>query len=91
MLHVPSMEGLGRCWWKAMALPLDTRRQTTTRKNGPGCEVQAQSCRPQAAPRTDCAAQNAGAKRPYGTGRNVAVLTVHAHATGAGANEWKRA
>src|SRR5256885_17242328 len=66
MLHVPSMEGLGRCWWKAMALPFDTRRQTTTQTNGPGCEVQAQSCRPQAAPQTDCAAQNAGAKRPCG-------------------------
>jgi hypothetical protein len=39
MLQVPSMEGLGRCGWKAMALPLDTKRQTTTLTNGPGYEV----------------------------------------------------
>ena len=68
MLGVRSMEGLGRCWWKAMALPLDTRRQTTTPTNEPGYEVQARSCRREAAPPTDCAAQNAGAKCPCGTG-----------------------
>jgi len=91
MLHVRSMEGLGRGRWKAIALPLDTRRQTTTLTNGPGYEVQGRSCRREAAPRTDCAAQNAGAKRPCGAGRNVAVPTMHAQATGAGANEWQRA
>jgi len=50
MLDVPSMEGLGRCWWKAMVLPLNARRQTTTLTSGPGCEMQSPKLPPRGGP-----------------------------------------
>jgi len=62
MLHVPSMEGLGRCAFKDMTCLLATPCAAVPRMMT--CAPMLRSTCRAAAQRTDCTAQHVGAKRP---------------------------